>query len=33
MGLLSSILGQFVGNKGDRDLKELNPIVDKVAAW
>lgn len=32
MGFLDNILGAFVGNKKDRDLKELNPIVDKVSA-
>lgn len=30
MGFLSDILGKIVGNKGERDLKELNPIVEQV---
>ncbi|MFM9052231.1 MAG: preprotein translocase subunit SecA, partial [Bacteroidota bacterium] len=32
MGLLNSILGSLFGSKSARDLKELNPIVDKVKA-
>ncbi|MBE2246924.1 MAG: preprotein translocase subunit SecA [Candidatus Competibacteraceae bacterium] len=30
MGLLGNILSKFVGNKTDRDLKELSPIVEEV---
>jgi preprotein translocase subunit SecA len=30
MGILGDIISKFVGNKGDRDLKELKPIVEKV---
>jgi len=32
MGLIEGILGKFIGKKSDRDLKDLNPIVDKVQA-
>ncbi len=30
MGLINSIIGKFIGNKSDRDIKELSPIVDKI---
>jgi preprotein translocase subunit SecA len=30
MGILNSILSGFLGNKSDRDLKEINPFVQKV---
>ncbi len=30
MGILNSLLSGFLGNKSDRDLKEINPIVEKV---
>jgi preprotein translocase subunit SecA len=30
MGIISSILSGFLGNKSDRDLKEINPYVEKV---
>lgn len=30
MGFLGDILSKIVGNKGDRDLKELYPIVEQV---
>jgi preprotein translocase subunit SecA len=30
MGLLNAILGNFLGTKADRDLKEIKPYLDKV---
>ena len=30
MGLFDKILGSFVGNKADRDMKAIQPYVDKV---
>ena len=30
MGIINKILSQFVGNKAQRDLKEIQPIVEKV---
>jgi preprotein translocase subunit SecA len=30
MGILNSVLSRFLGNKSDRDLKEINPYVQKV---
>lgn len=30
MSILSSIIGKFVGNKAERDLKEITPIVKEV---
>jgi len=32
MGLFDKILGSFVGNKADRDIKTIQPYVDKVIA-
>jgi len=32
MGILNSLLSGFLGNKADRDLKEINPYVEKVLA-
>ena len=29
---LTSILSKFFGNKSQRDLKEIQPIVDKINA-
>lgn len=31
-GLLGKVLKTFLGSKKDRDIKELSPIIDKVAA-
>jgi preprotein translocase subunit SecA len=31
-GILSKVLKTFVGSKTDRDIKELSPIIDEVAA-
>ncbi|MCF8379661.1 MAG: preprotein translocase subunit SecA [Bacteroidales bacterium] len=30
MGIVNSLLGKFLGNKADRDLKEIQPVVDKI---
>jgi len=30
MSIINSVLGLFLGNKYERDLKELNPYVDKI---
>ena len=30
MGIVNKILGTFVGNKADRDIKEVTPAVNKV---
>ncbi len=32
MGILDKILGAFVGNKSDKDMKEIQPYVDKILA-
>lgn len=32
-GILGKVLKTFVGNKTDRDLKELSPVVGKVAVY
>ena len=32
MGFINSILSGFLGNKSDRDLKEINPFVEKILA-
>ncbi|NJK95912.1 MAG: preprotein translocase subunit SecA, partial [Bacteroidales bacterium] len=32
MSFINSIISKFVGNKAQRDLKEIQPIVDKVIA-
>lgn len=32
MGILDKILGAFVGNKSDKDMKEIQPYVDKIKA-
>jgi preprotein translocase subunit SecA len=32
MSILNSILGKFVGKKSDRDLREIQPFVDKIKA-
>lgn len=31
-GLLGKVLKTFLGSKKDRDIKELSPIIEKVAA-
>ena len=30
MSIINSVLGLFLGNKYERDLKEINPYVDKT---
>ena len=30
MSIVNKILGLFLGNKYERDLKEINPYVEKV---
>lgn len=30
MSIVNSLLGKFLGNKADRDLKEIQPVVDKI---
>ncbi len=30
MSVINSVLGLFLGNKYERDLKEINPYVDKI---
>ena len=30
MSIINSILGKFLGNKSDRDIKEVSPIVKKI---
>jgi len=30
MSIINSVLGLFLGNKYERDIKEINPFVDKV---
>ena len=30
MSLINNILGLFLGNKYDRDMKEINPYVEKI---
>ena len=30
MSIINSVLGLFLGNKYERDLKEINPYVDKI---
>ena len=30
MSIINNVLGIFLGNKYERDLKEINPYVDKI---
>ena len=30
MSIINSVLGLFLGNKYERDLKEINPYVEKI---
>ena len=30
MSIINSVLGLFLGNKYERDLKEINPFVGKI---
>ena len=30
MSIINDVLGIFLGNKYERDLKEINPYVDKI---
>ena len=30
MSIINNVLGLFLGNKYERDLKEINPYVDKI---
>ena len=30
IGIINKAIGSIFGSKSERDLKELNPIVDKV---
>ncbi len=30
MSLINNILGKFLGNKSDRDIKEISPIIEKI---
>ena len=30
MSIVDKFLGKFLGNKADRDLKEIQPIVDQI---
>ena len=30
MSIINSVLGLFLGNKYERDLKEINPYIDKI---
>ena len=30
MGIVDTLLGKVLGNKADRDLKEIQPIVDQI---
>ena len=32
MGLVNSVLGKFLGNKSERDIKEIQPYVVKTLA-
>ncbi len=32
MGFIESILGKFLGNKSDRDIKEIMPLINKIKA-
>jgi preprotein translocase subunit SecA len=32
MSIINSVLGLFLGNKYERDLKEINPFIDKIKA-
>ena len=33
MSLLNSILTKLFGNKSDRDIKEVQPVLDKIKAF
>ncbi len=30
MSIINSVLGLFIGNKYERDIKEINPYVEKI---
>jgi preprotein translocase subunit SecA len=30
MSIINNVLGLFLGNKYERDLKEINPYIDKI---
>ncbi len=30
MSIINNVLGLFLGNKYDRDIKEINPYVEKI---
>ena len=30
MSIINNVLGLFLGNKYERDIKEINPYVDKI---
>ncbi|MBK9391540.1 MAG: hypothetical protein IPN68_15640 [Bacteroidetes bacterium] len=30
MSIINSLLGLFLGNKYERDLKEINPYIEKI---
>ena len=30
MSIINNVLGLFLGNKYERDLKEINPYVEKI---
>jgi hypothetical protein len=32
MSIINNVLGLFLGNKYERDIKEINPYIDKIRA-
>ena len=33
MSIINNVLGLFLGNKYERDLKEINPYIEKIHHW